>query len=185
MLDTILNVPYSSQYLSIKEKMLALTACGMTSVYMVLKYYKVKCSSLEGLVRKGVKNGGYSKSGWLHGYLIQTFTENGISSQRKEHMKDSAIKEIGDSLKTGNPVIISMQRFSFDRRIFHMVVLVGVREKKLENEKGETKIEGFFYHDPAGLNPEEVTNLFVPVGVFLQYWRRMAIFPKNTLPSSM
>lgn len=176
-MDTILGVPYSSQYLDVTEKIQSLTACGITSLYMILKYYKIEGISLDNLVETGIRDGGYSKSGWLHDYLVTVFNKNGIECQRKENMRSSGIEEIRDSLRAGNPVIISMQRFSFERRIFHMVVLVGIRE----NEKQE--IVGFFYHDPAGLIPADFTNLFVSVGVFFQYWRKMAIFPKNNTPT--
>jgi len=169
-MDTILEVPYSSQYLDIDVKEHLLTACGMTTVYMVLRYYGVSDESLDKLVERGVAEGGYSKSGWLHDYLIKVFEDHGIESNRRENMLDRDVAGIRASIKAGNPVVISMQRFSFDRRIFHMVVLVGYRE----NVKGE--LEGFFYHDPAGLFVEEVSNIFVSIPVFLQYWRRKAIF---------
>ncbi len=175
-MDTILNVPYSSQYLDINEKIHLLTACGMATVYMVLQYYGVNGDSLDKLVEKGVTEGGYSKSGWLHDYLIRVFQDHDIGCSRKENMLDREVEEIRAYIKAGNPVIISMQRFSFDRRIFHMVVLTGYRE----NAQGE--LEGFFYHDPAGLNIEEVSNIFVSIPVFLQYWRRKAIFPNRKAP---
>lgn len=170
-MDTQLDVPYFSQYLDIQEKIHLLTACGMTSVFMALKYYGVEDGSLDKMVAKGIEDGGYSKAGWLHDYLVRVFTDHGIVCYRKEHMHDRDVAEIWDSLKNGNPVIISMQRFSFDRRIFHIVLITGYRE----NEKGD--LEGFFYHDPAGLVPEDVSHLFVTIPVFLQYWRKMAIFP--------
>ncbi len=169
--DNILAVPYSSQYLDIDEKIHLLTACGMTSVYMALRYYGVSNGGLDKLVEKGVGEGGYSKSGWVHDYLVKVFEDHGVRCTRMEQMRDRDIEIIWESLKENNPVVISMQRFSFDRRIFHMVVVTGYRC----NESG--KLEGFFYHDPAGLNPDEVTNLFVSIPVFLQYWRKMAILP--------
>ncbi len=172
-IDTILDVPYFSQYLDVNQKLHMLTACGMTSVYMTLKYYSVECESLDKLVEKGIESGGYNKSGWLHDYLVDVFKNHGIKCERMENMKDRDIQNIFDSLKNKNPVIISMQSLSFDRRIFHMVIIVGYKE----NEQGD--LEGFFYHDPAGLVPEEATNLFVSIPVFLQYWRKMAIFPIN------
>lgn len=171
--DTILEVPYSSQYLDIEKKEHLLTACGMASVYMALRYYGVNGESLDKLVEKGIDEGGYSKSGWLHDYLVQVFQSHGVKCHREEHLLDRDIEKIKNSVKNGDPVVISMQWFSFHRRIFHMVLVTGYRE----NEEGG--LEGFFYHDPAGLNPAEVTNLFVPASVFLQYWRRMAIFPKR------
>lgn len=172
-MDVILEVPYSSQYIDIQEKTHLLTACGMTSVYMALKYYGIESDSLDKLVEKGVNDGGFAESGWLHDYLVKVFTEHNIGCHRMEGMVDRDTNQIWESLKNKNPVIISMQRLSFDRRIFHMVIITGYRE----NAGG--KLEGFFYHDPAGLVPSNVTNLFVSIPVFLQYWRKMAIFPKR------
>lgn len=170
--DTVLNVPYYSQYLDIEDSLHKLTACGITSAYMALKYYGHKNGNLQNFVEKGKRDGGYSKSGWVHDYIVSVFTENNILCERKEKMNDGDVLVIRDHIKKGNPVIISMQRFSFDRRIFHMVLLVGIRESV------EGNLEGFFYHDPAGLDKKEVSNLFVSIPVFLQYWRRMAIFPE-------
>lgn len=172
-MDTILNVPISSQYLDIDEKIHLLTACGMTSVFMGLKFFGTQDISLDEIVKKGVDDGGFSKSGWLHDYLVKVFKDYGYECYRKEGMRDRDVEEIRNSIKAGNPVVISTQRMMFDRRIFHMVIITGVRE----TDTGE--LEGFFYHDPAGLRLEEVTNLFVSIPVFLQYWRRMALFPSR------
>jgi uncharacterized protein YvpB len=171
--DTILNVPISSQYLDIDEKIHLLTACGMTSVYMGLKFYGTEGISLDEVVKKGVEEHGFSKSGWIHDYLVKVFQDHGYECYRKEGMRDRDVEEIRKAIQAGNPVIISTQRMMFDRRIFHMVIVTGIREN------GAGELEGFFYHDPAGLRLEEVTNLFVSVPVFLQYWRRMAIFPSR------
>lgn len=172
-LDTILPVPYFSQYLDVGNSTLGLTACGMTSAYMALKYYGHKNGTLKSFVEKGVQDGGYGDSGWVHDYLVQIFNENNISCKRKEKMGEGDVFEIQKHIKKGNPVIVSIQNISFDRRMFHMVLLVGIRESV------EGNLEGFFYHDPAGLRREEVSNLYVSIPVFLQYWRRMAIFPEN------
>jgi len=169
--DTILKVPIYSQYLDIDEKIQLLTACGMTSVFMGLKYFDTEGVSLPELVNKGVQEGGFGKSGWLHDYLVKVFNDYGYECYRKEGMRDRDVEEIRKAIKSGNPVIVSAQRMMFDRRIFHMVIITGVRE----TESGE--LDGFFYHDPAGIHLEEVTNLFVSIPVFLQYWRRMALFP--------
>ncbi len=172
-MDTILGVPISSQYLEIDERIQLLTACGMTSVFMGLKFFGTEKISLPQLVNKGVEEGGFGKSGWLHDYLVKVFKDYGYECYRKEGMRDRDVEEIRVAIKAGNPVIVSAQRMMFDRRIFHMVIITGVRETQL----GE--LEGFFYHDPAGIRMEDVTNLYVSVPIFLQYWRRMAIFPSR------
>jgi uncharacterized protein YvpB len=169
--DTILPIPYVSQYLDVKEKKHALTACGMTNVYMILKYFGANGDSLDDLVEKGIKDGGYGKSGWIHDYLIEVFKNHGIESYRMEKMLDKDVEKIKESIKSGNPVIVSVQQMLFDRRMFHMILIIGVRE----NENRE--LLGFLYHDPAGTKVEEFSDLFVSIPSFLEYWRRMAIFP--------
>jgi hypothetical protein len=174
-MDKLLEIPYFSQYLDITDKKHALVGCGMTCVFMVLKYFGSQDKNLDNLVETGIKENGYCKAGWIHDYLIKVLVENGLEAYRKEKMADSDVSEIHLSIKNGNPVIVSIEERVFDRKKFHMMLITGVKE----NEKGE--LEGFYYHDPAGLSKETHSNLFVDVADFIQYWRKMAIFPSKTL----
>jgi hypothetical protein len=169
-MDTKLTVPYISQYLSVSDKEQSLKACGMTCAYMILKYFEVNVPSLDEMVNKGIADGGFSRSGWMHDYIVNLFSGSKLSSSRKEGMREQDVSLFVESLEGGNPVIISAERRLFDRRTFHMVVLTGFRKD------ATGKLEGFFYHDPASLQPSDAEHQYVPLSVLYLSWRKMAIF---------
>jgi hypothetical protein len=169
-MDTKLAVPYFSQYMSVSSKEQALKACGMTCVYMMLKYFETDVPSLDDMVNKGIEEGGFGKSGWIHDYFVDLFGSMGHPSSRKESMREHDVALFVESLEKGNPVIISAERRLFDTRMFHMVVLTGFRKDS------EGNLEGFFYHDPASLQPSEAQHRYVPLSVLYLSWRKMAIF---------
>lgn len=171
--DTKLNVPYFSQHLHVQNADHRPKSCGMTSVYMVLKHFDAKVPSLDELIECGIRDGGYGKSGWIHNYFVNLFCDLGYPCERKENMSDQEIELFRAAVKSDSPVIISVIRRLWDRRDFHMVVLTGIRE----NANGE--LEGFFYHDPAGLRGNDGEHLYVPLTAFYSDWRRMAIFPSR------
>lgn len=169
-MDTKLAVPYVSQYLDVQDKEQALKACGMACVYMILKYFETTVPSLDEMVNKGIEEGGFSKSGWVHDYFVNLFGSLGLTSSRREGMREHDVVLFRESLEKGNPVIISTERRLFDRRTFHMVVLTGFRKDT------EGKLDGFFYHDPASLQPAEASHQYVSLPVLYLSWRKMAIF---------
>lgn len=169
-MDTKLPVPYYSQYLDVADKDQALKSCGMTCVHMILHYFEKEPPSLDGMVSKGISEGGFSPSGWLHDYFVGLFKEFGLSSFREEGMRERDVEKFADSLSNGNPVIMSAERRLFDKRSFHMVVLTGFRRDSAG------KLEGFFYHDPASLHPEDAKHQYVPLPTLYLSWRKMAIF---------
>ncbi len=171
--DTILEVPYYSQYRDVKNPDSRIFSCGMTCVYMALAYFGAKLPSLDELIARGMREGGYGDSGWIHDYSVSLIQRFGFGCERKEQMSERDITQIRNAIKIGNPVIISTQLRLWDQRKFHQVLLVGVRE----GEGGE--IAGFFYHDPAGSEKDALKNYFVPLPAFFLDWRRMAIFPKK------
>jgi len=171
--DIKLDVPYFSQYKDIRDGDHRLRACGMTSTYMVLKYFGASVPSLDEMVEKGMLEGGYGSSGWKHEYSVTLFRNLGYVCERRENMRDHDVEAFQVAIKNGNPVIVSAERRLWDQRIFHMVVLTGIRE----NAKGD--LEGFFYHDPASVREEGSQHLFVPITLFFLDWRRMAILPNR------
>jgi hypothetical protein len=172
--DTKLTVPYFSQYVDIQDGDHRLRACGMTSAYMVLKYFDAEVPTLDDLVERGMHDGGYGPSGWKHDYFVDLFREFGFSCERKEQMRDKEVEIFRTAIKNYNPVIISAMRRLWDQRIFHMVVITGIRE----NEKGD--LEGFFYHDPASTREDGTSHFYVSLPTFFLDWRRMAILPSRT-----
>jgi hypothetical protein len=171
--DTKLEVPYFSQYLEVDNKENCLKACGMTCVYMVLKYNHMEIETLDNMVLEGIDTGGFGISGWSHDYFVDLFIKLGFESERKESMRNNDVTMIQENILNGYPVIVSAERILFDKKIFHQVLLTGIRQ----DDKGN--LEGFFYHDPASLQPELATHCYVPIKTFFLSWRKMAIFAKK------
>ena len=171
--DTKLDVPYVSQYRDVADPEQRPRACGMASVYMVLRYFGANVPPLDALITRGMNEGGYSQSGWIHDYFVSVFREFGFACERQENMQERDTLLIRDSIKEGNPVIVSAARRLWDQRMFHMVVITGIRED------ASGSLEGFFYHDPASLSEPGLQHLYVAVPTFMEDWRKMAIFPKR------
>ncbi len=169
--DTLLDVPYASQYLDVMSNEHKFRACGMTSVYMVLKYFGAADQSLDELITRGEREGGYGPSGWIHDYLVKMFRDHGFACERRENVREREVTNFRDAIKAGNPVIVSVERVLFDRRDFHIIVLTGVRENTMR------ELQGFFYHDPG--DTREMKHRYVPISTFYLSWRRMAILPKK------
>lgn len=169
--DTKLDVPYFSQYLDVSGIEQQHRTCGMTCVYMVLKYFGAKTEPLDELIAIGEREGGYGSSGWIHDYLVKVFQNHGFACERREGMSETDVELFRQAIKDDNPVIVSVERALFDRRDFHMLVLTGIRENK------EGRLEGFFYHDPA--STKRVEHRYVQLPAFYLSWRHMAILPKR------
>jgi uncharacterized protein YvpB len=169
--NVILDVPYFSQYLDIKNALEGARSCGITCVKMVLEYFHSTDLSLQEWVDKGMSEGGFGRSGWIHDYFVKIFNDNNLTAYRKEKMKvDPGLLEILQSLENKNPVIVSVERRLFDDPSFHMVLVVGFKKDN------DGKILGFYYNDPAKTTVESGKNKFVEIDSFVEYWRKMAIF---------
>ena len=89
---------------------------------------------------------------------------------KSEKLLEQGIEEMVSSLKENKPILISaIKRWSEEKK-FHMMVLTGFEEE-------DGRIKGFYYNDPDTENGEG-QNLFVDIGTFKRYWRRLAIFVK-------
>lgn len=169
--DTTLSVPYLSQYRDISNTLNAHRSCGMTCLKMVLEYNKRDESPLEELVsRYIIDETAYGPSGWKHDFFVEFLQKHNLSAHRKEQMSEEGIEEIVQAILQGNPVMASVVQHLFDKKLFHIVLIVGVRM----GDNGQTL--GFFYHDPGRLVDEAGANQYVSLETFLDYWRRMAIF---------
>lgn len=170
MRDHILAVPYSSQYLDIKDPHWVIRACGIANVKMALDYFGAHAPTLDKLIEEGVAMGAYGASGWYHDGLIAIAEKRGVEGFREEDMDTAqGLKKIRESLKTNTLVIVSVVQMLLGRKKYHQVLLVGYRE-----ESGN--IKGLFYHDPAATDRDAGKNLYVDVDVFKVYWRNKAIF---------
>jgi hypothetical protein len=173
--DTILEVSYLSQYRDISNTLNAHRACGFTCIKMTTDYYKKESERLEILVSKYiVDEQAYGPSGWKHDFFVDYLTSFGFHAYRKEKMEEqSGIAEIQSSIEKGFPVLVSVEQKLFDKKMFHIVLIIGTRT----SEVGE--LIGFFYNDPGRLREETGAKQYVSKEDFLEYWRRMAIFTNS------
>lgn len=179
-----LDVPYYSQEIDVKDREWKNRACGVVCLKMLLDFYdKEDIPSIDELVLLGLSIGAYSKWGWTHKGLIDLALKYEIDIFRKEFktenlklaykLLDDGVREIIDSIKNGNPVLVSAIKKWKEVDKFHMMVLVGF-------EGNEESPDGFYYHDPDSDNRKDGENQFVTIEIFRKHWRRMAIFPNNS-----
>lgn len=170
--DKILDVAYYSQYRDIGNTTNAHRACGMTCIKMVLEYCKKQTPELDELVDRYITDTvAYGPYGWKHDFFVDFLKSYGLNAYRKEKMDEREdISLIQKSIQEGKLVIVSVEQKLFDKKLFHMILIVGVRE----NGKGE--LEGFFYNDPGRLTELSGYKQYVSLDEFKNYWRKMAIF---------
>ena len=173
--DIILEVPYYSQYRDISNTLNAHRSCGMSTIKMALDYYNKDSSDLEELVTKYITDEqAYGPNGWKHDFFVEFLTEHGLKAYRKEKMAETeGLTEIKSSIENNYPVLASVEQKLFDKRMFHIVLIIGIRT----NEAGE--LVGFFYNDPGRLREETGARQYVTKEDFLEYWRKMAIFTNS------
>jgi hypothetical protein len=186
-----LDVPYYSQYQNVLEEKWRSRACGVTSVKMVLKYfYPDNDESIDALIDEGVRIGGYkTEHGWDHETLVRLLRNRGLFAYREEFksqvlragetkgmpsiydakMAKAGIKKIFKMLKAGRPVIVSVDSGFGENTTSHLIVLVGFDL----DDSGE--VAGFVFNDPDAKTGIK-KNIFVEIGKFEKYWRRMSIF---------
>lgn len=172
--DIKLDVPHVSQYTDVTDADYRPVACGIACVYMTLAYFGAPVSTLDELIRSSMEEGGFSDAGWKHDHLCGVLQSNGYQCERREHMRTHEVGMIRDSVKRDNPVLVSVTRRMWDQRMFHIVLITGVRE----TDSGD--LDGFFYHDPASLSNEVKKHYYVSIPTFHLDWRKMAIFPSRT-----
>lgn len=166
----IINTPYYSQFLDLSDQYWMPRACGITCLKMILDHQGKETPSLLEMCAAGVHDGGFGKSGWIHDYFVKVAKSYGLDAHREERMiVEQGIRKIKEYLLSGNPVIVSVIKRLLGQDKFHMVLLTGFEEKNGE-------VVGFYYNEPESTDREKGKNIFVPIELFLNDWRKMAIF---------
>ena len=179
-----ISVPYYSQHLDVADSKWQSRACGVACLKMLLEARSFKTPSLDDMIIEGDRIGAYTEHGWLHDGLISLgsiyganlyrieFRRKGADYETSLRLNNEGIEMILQELDAGRPVIVSaIKQFKIHDQ-YHMVVIVGV-----EMEKGAVK--GFYYHDPDSDTPNGGAYQFVPLAIFRNAWRCMAIFSKK------
>ena len=174
------GVPYYSQSLDCLDKdgnidkFWFRRSCGMACVKMALDYFTEGGNkTLVEMADEGKNKGGYSESGWRHDYFVTLFKENGLQAFREEKMDFvEGTTKIAFHIESGGLVIASCIVPFMGEKDFHMILIKGVHWK----DDGKTAPIGFYYSDPDSLYRDKAEEKYVDMSVFLDYWRKMAIF---------
>jgi ABC-type bacteriocin/lantibiotic exporter with double-glycine peptidase domain len=159
---TIPNVPFYSQLTDITSPSWKKVSCGITSLAMIIDYYKPKVS-VNTLLGQGIALGAYKQNaGWTYAGLISVAKKHGLEGKTYDLGKSSskiAFAEIQKQLKDG-PVIASVHyKFEPTNPIPHLVVINGVSDGMV------------YYNDPAAKEGEKKIST---VG-FLAAWKKRFI----------
>lgn len=134
-------VPFYSQFQDIKPLAWQKVGCGVTSLAMIIEYYKPNSVSVNTLLTQAIAGGAYNKNaGWVHKDLILLSNQYGLKGNSYDMAalsKDAAFIQFKKSLKDG-PIMASVH-YKFDPKnpIPHLVVIDGI--------DGDT----IYYNDPA------------------------------------
>lgn len=191
----ILDVPYYSQYLDVKDENWKSRSCGIVCLKMVLDSYKskndTKISSVDGLIKEMEFINGFGSFGSDHESLVILARNYGFHAYRQEfrsmvndleskivrkskyedRLAKDGIDKIIHKIENNQPVIVSVIKDFSRQNKFHLVVLTGF-------QKSGNELKGFYYHDPDSLNIEDGKHKFVPINTFKKHWRKMAIYVK-------
>lgn len=174
----LLDVPYYSQWLDVKDADWRRRSCGIAALKMAMLALRSPRRSrdeegdvsLDDLIKKGLAlpNAYDPRFGWVHDGLVALAKECGFqNSFRKEWPAKSAegINYIVDIISQDIPVIASIKSPTGG----HLILLIG-----FEKENGVLK--GFYYHDPDAKDREFGKNKFMAKKDFLSSWKGRIIW---------
>lgn len=135
------TIPFYSQFDDISALEWKKIGCGVTSLAMIIEYYKPNEITVDGLLNEGINSGAYlNNAGWIHKGLADLADDHGLRGDNYDysHLSMSAAFEyLKDDLAKG-PVIASVYyTFTPGHPIPHLVVINGI--------EGDT----VYYNDPS------------------------------------
>ncbi len=139
--QVVSNVPFYSQFKDITAPKWQKVGCGITSLAMVIDFYKEDVPSVNTLLKEGLSVGAYTdKSGWAYNGLIkvaQKYNLTGTTYDLGTSSSKVALAELTKSLETG-PVIASVHyKLDPKNKIPHLIVIDGISDHVV------------YYNDPA------------------------------------
>ena len=150
----IADVPFFSQFADIASPQWQEVGCGITSLAMMIDFYKPNSVSVNDLLQQGVAAGAYDQNaGWNFAGLIQLGQQYGLNGNIIDLSKlkaSTALVRLDNYLKSG-PLILSIHnRFNPKNILPHLIVVNGIKNNVV------------YYNDPAaktGQKKISVTNL--------------------------
>jgi ABC-type bacteriocin/lantibiotic exporter with double-glycine peptidase domain len=155
-------VPFYSQFADITSPKWQKVGCGITSLAMIIDYYK-PAVSVNTLLAEGITKGAYDKNaGWTYAGLISLSKEYGLDGVAYD-MGTSDTKIAFAALKksVANGPVIASVHYKFDPKstIPHLVVIDGIKDDVI------------YYNDPAAKTGEKQ----ISSADFLKGWKKRFI----------
>lgn len=160
---TIPKVHFYSQFKDITSPKWKKVGCGVTSLAMIIDFYKPGTVVVDTLLKQAVASGAYqANAGWTHKGLVALSNRYGLSGNSYDlssSSQDAAFTRLKSALATG-PVIASVHyKFEPANPIPHMVVITAIVDGRV------------YYNDPAATSGTR----HIPVGTFLSSWKQKYI----------
>lgn len=157
------TVPFYSQFADITSPSWQKVGCGVTSLAMIIDYYKPSNVTVNALLKQGIAIGAYDYSaGWTYAGLITLAKEHGLTGQSYDYGSSSSASAFShfESALAGGPVIASVHyKFDPNSAIPHLVVIDRMQGGVL------------YYNDPAAKSGE----LSISVANFVRGWKKRYI----------
>ena len=158
-----INVPFFSQFRDLASPKWQKVGCGITSLAMIIDFYKPNAVSANALLKQGVAAGAYDyNAGWIYAGLISLSRKYGLDGEYDNLTAldaEAAYAALAQHLQSG-PVIAAVH-YKFDPKstIPHLVVLNNIQGDRI------------YYNDPAAKSGE----LSISKEAFLKAWKKRII----------
>ncbi len=168
-LAAVPTVPFYSQFSNITSPKWQKVGCGITSLAMLISFYKKSPVSVDTLLTEGINAGAYSEAGWTYSGLLKVAKQHGLTGVATDLASSgsaAAYASFSHALTQG-PVIASVH-YKFDPKnpIPHLVVVTGVKNGLV------------YYNDPAAKSGQKT----ISVETFRAAWKMRYITVRE--PSS-
>ncbi len=155
----ITTIPFYSQFSNITSAKWQKVGCGITSLAMLISFYKQTPVSVDTLLAEGIKANAYSDAGWTYSGLLQVAKQHGLTGTARDLSSlgsDAAFTSFTKTLIDG-PVIASVHyKFEPKNPIPHLVVVYAVKNGLV------------YYNDPAAKSGEKT----ISVEKFQASWKK-------------
>lgn len=156
------DVPFYSQFTDITSPSWKKVGCGITSLAMIIDYYKPKVA-VNTLLGQGIALGAYNhNAGWTYAGLIAVAKKHGLTGKTYDLGTSTAkvaLAEMQKQLKDG-PVMASVHyKLEQSNPIPHLIVVNGITDDTV------------YYNDPAAKEGEKT----ISTKGFLAAWKKRFI----------
>jgi uncharacterized protein YvpB len=173
--STITVVPFYSQFTDIQSPKWQKVGCGVTSLAMLIDFYKPDTVSVNTLLKQGIAAGAYDpKGGWITAGLIQLAKQYGLTGTRYDLSKtdtQTALAKLKDVLADGPAMLSVHYKFDPKSTIPHLVVVNAISDGVA------------YYNDPAAKSGGKQ----ISVADLLKGWKKtmLVIRPANADPANL